>query len=65
MSRDFAYDSTTLADILIYRCTGARQVCTLFPELKRTNKRIGVTSMCMGTGKLELDHPVIALLIAN
>ncbi|KAJ8652630.1 hypothetical protein O0I10_011708 [Lichtheimia ornata] len=31
-------------------CTGARQVCTLFPELKRTNKRIGITTMCMGTG---------------
>ncbi|KAL1929630.1 hypothetical protein VTP01DRAFT_1768 [Rhizomucor pusillus] len=31
-------------------CTGARQVATLFPELKRQNKRIGVTSMCMGTG---------------
>ncbi|KAI9319144.1 Thiolase, N-terminal domain-containing protein [Dichotomocladium elegans] len=32
-------------------CTGARQICTLFPELKRTNKRIGITSMCMGSGK--------------
>ncbi|KAK4542990.1 hypothetical protein LTR36_005988 [Oleoguttula mirabilis] len=31
-------------------CTGARQVSTLLYELKRTNKRVGVTSMCVGTG---------------
>ncbi|OJJ49047.1 hypothetical protein ASPZODRAFT_150002 [Penicilliopsis zonata CBS 506.65] len=31
-------------------CTGARQVSTLLTELKRTNKKIGVTSMCVGTG---------------
>ena len=31
-------------------CTGARQVGTLFSELKRTGKRVGVTSMCVGTG---------------
>lgn len=31
-------------------CTGARQVSTLLYELKRTNKQIGVTSMCVGTG---------------
>lgn len=31
-------------------CTGARQVSTLFSELKRTDKKIGVTSMCVGTG---------------
>jgi acetyl-CoA acyltransferase 1 len=31
-------------------CTGARQVSTLFTELQRTGKRIGVTSMCVGTG---------------
>jgi acetyl-CoA acyltransferase 1 len=31
-------------------CTGARQVATLFPELKRQNKRIGITSMCIGSG---------------
>lgn len=30
--------------------TGARQVATLFNELKRTGKKIGVTSMCIGTG---------------
>ncbi|KAI7859281.1 Thiolase, N-terminal domain-containing protein [Circinella umbellata] len=30
--------------------TGARQIATLFPELKRTKSRVGVTSMCMGTG---------------
>ncbi|KAJ5899652.1 3-ketoacyl-CoA thiolase peroxisomal [Penicillium taxi] len=31
-------------------CTGARQVSTLLTELKRTNKKVGVTSMCVGTG---------------
>ncbi|KAF8416603.1 3-ketoacyl-CoA thiolase-like protein [Tirmania nivea] len=30
--------------------TGARQVSTLLYELKRTGGRIGVTSMCVGTG---------------
>ncbi|KAF9995385.1 3-ketoacyl-CoA thiolase with broad chain length specificity, partial [Entomortierella chlamydospora] len=31
-------------------CTGARQIATLLPELKRQNKRIGLTTMCIGTG---------------
>ncbi|EMC98250.1 hypothetical protein BAUCODRAFT_146808 [Baudoinia panamericana UAMH 10762] len=31
-------------------CTGARQVSTLLYELRRTSKKIGVTSMCVGTG---------------
>ncbi|KAF3905365.1 hypothetical protein ABW21_db0201189 [Orbilia brochopaga] len=31
-------------------CTGARQIATLLTELKRTNKKIGLTSMCIGTG---------------
>jgi len=31
-------------------CTGARQVATLLHELKRTRKRYGVISMCIGTG---------------
>jgi len=31
-------------------CTGSRQVATLLHELKRTGKKIGVTSMCIGTG---------------
>lgn len=30
--------------------TGARQVATLMNELHRTGKKIGVTSMCIGTG---------------
>ncbi|KAH8691425.1 putative peroxisomal 3-ketoacyl-CoA thiolase [Talaromyces proteolyticus] len=30
--------------------TGARQVVTALSELRRTNKRIAVTSMCVGTG---------------
>jgi acetyl-CoA acyltransferase 1 len=30
--------------------TGARQVSTLLTELRRTDKRVGVTSMCVGTG---------------
>jgi len=31
-------------------CTGARQISTLLTELKRTGKKVGVTSMCVGTG---------------
>ena len=31
-------------------CTGARQVSTLLYQLRRTNQKIGVTSMCIGTG---------------
>ncbi|CAO3644226.1 unnamed protein product [Cunninghamella echinulata] len=31
-------------------CTGARQVATLFPILKREGKKLGVTSMCIGSG---------------
>ena len=30
--------------------TGARQIATLLPELKRQGKKIGVVSMCIGTG---------------
>ncbi|KAL1919672.1 uncharacterized protein VTP21DRAFT_1603 [Calcarisporiella thermophila] len=31
-------------------CTGARQISTLFTELKRTGKRLGANTMCIGTG---------------
>jgi acetyl-CoA acyltransferase 1 len=31
-------------------CTGARQIATLLPELKRQNKKFGIVSMCIGTG---------------
>lgn len=31
-------------------CTGARQVATLLPELRRRKARYGVVSMCVGTG---------------
>jgi len=31
-------------------CTGARQVVTALSELRRQDKRIAVTSMCVGTG---------------
>jgi acetyl-CoA acyltransferase 1 len=31
-------------------CTGARQIATLLPELKRQNKKVGLISMCIGTG---------------
>ncbi|KNE59470.1 acetyl-CoA C-acetyltransferase [Allomyces macrogynus ATCC 38327] len=31
-------------------CTGARQIATILPELKRTGKKVGVISMCIGTG---------------
>lgn len=31
--------------------TGARQLATLLPELRRTGKNVGVISMCIGTGQ--------------
>lgn len=31
-------------------CTGARQIATLFPEMKRTKAKRGVVSMCIGAG---------------
>jgi len=31
-------------------CTGTRQITTLLHELKRTNGRYGMVSMCIGTG---------------
>lgn len=31
-------------------CTGARQIATLLPELRRRKARFGVVSMCIGTG---------------
>lgn len=31
-------------------CTGARQVSTLLCELRRRGQKVGVTSMCVGTG---------------
>lgn len=31
-------------------CTGARQVSTLLYELRRRGQKVGVTSMCVGTG---------------
>ena len=31
-------------------CTGARQISTLLNELGRRGKKVGVTSMCVGTG---------------
>ena len=31
-------------------CTGARQIATLLPELKRIDGKYGVVSMCIGTG---------------
>eukprot|EP00937_MAST-01D_sp_MAST-1D-sp2_P000192 g192.t1 len=31
-------------------CTGARQIGTLLHQLRRTNKKLGVVSMCIGTG---------------
>merc|ERR1719329_1113132 len=30
--------------------TGARQIAAILPELKRTGKKIGIVSMCIGTG---------------
>lgn len=38
-------------------CTGARQVSTLLYELKRTNQKVGVSSMCIGTGYVDSFLP--------
>lgn len=31
--------------------TGARQICTILSEAKRTKKKVLLTSMCIGTGQ--------------
>ncbi len=31
-------------------CTGARMVCTLLHEMKRMGKKLGLVSLCIGTG---------------
>jgi acetyl-CoA acetyltransferase len=31
--------------------TGARQICTILSEARRTKKKVLVTSMCIGTGQ--------------
>ncbi len=31
-------------------CTGARQIVTLFAELKKRNQKVGCSAMCIGTG---------------
>jgi len=31
-------------------CTGARQIATILPELKRRKAKYGAVSMCIGTG---------------
>ena len=43
-------------------CTGARQAVTVLSELRRQNKRVAVTSMCVGTVSytLSLDSNQIA-----
>jgi acetyl-CoA acyltransferase 1 len=33
-----------------FGCTGARQVATMLPQLKRTGGKYGISAMCMGTG---------------
>ncbi|CAE7492634.1 Acaa1b [Symbiodinium natans] len=36
-------------------CTGARQIATLLPEMKRTNAKFGLCSMCIATGQGVFD----------
>lgn len=40
-------------------CTGARQIVTALSELKRTGKKIAITSMCVGTvsKRSTIGHP--------
>jgi hypothetical protein len=55
------FTSTSLISLIVWSLTyvfsghplgntGSRQVSTLLYELKRTDKRVGVTSMCVGGG---------------
>lgn len=43
-------------------CTGARQVVTALSELRRQDKRIAVTSMCVGTVSLPACRFYMTLL---
>lgn len=36
-------------------CTGARQLATAFGEAKRENKKVFVTSVCIGTGMVSVN----------
>ena len=36
--------------VFVQGCTGARMIATLLPELKRQGKKLGVISMCIGSG---------------
>lgn len=36
-------------------CTGARQLATAFAEAKRENKKVFVSSMCIGTGMVSVN----------
>jgi len=49
-------------------CSGARQISTLLYELKRTSQKVGVSSMCIGTGmgtysEARITCPAIFLLL--
>jgi acetyl-CoA acyltransferase 1 len=39
-----------VAQVIINLILGSRQIATLLPELRRQNKKLGVVSMCIGTG---------------
>lgn len=63
----FSMPSWCITDIAIARalghplgCTGARQIVTALSELKRTGKKIAVTSMCVGTGMGESYGSLLA-----
>lgn len=43
--------------------TGARQVVTALAELRRQDKRVAVTSMCVGTVSFEPLFPKTAIFI--
>ena len=45
-------------------CTGARQVVTALSELRRQNKRVAVTSMCVGTVRI-YDLPLIPHILTD
>lgn len=46
-------------------CTGARQVVTALSELRRQNKRVAITSMCVGTVRIYILPSDISHILTN
>lgn len=42
--------SSVSLTLLLYACSGGRLLSSLLYELKRTEQKVGVATLCMGTG---------------